>query len=237
MSKSKVFKFKQFEIAHQESAMKVGTDGVLIGAWVNINNCKTILDIGTGSGLIPLMLAQRSKAAITAIEIEEDAFKEACSNVKQSPWSDQIEIVHIDLKKFCEKTSKKFDLIISNPPFFFGTTALEKRSLARDNKHLSLESLIHSARKMLSTNGKMAFILPIQQEDSLKLLMDQENLFLEEMCYVQGNLNSKPKRILTIISKFEVHETKKSTLAIELENRHQYSKEYQNLTREYYLNF
>ena len=117
--KNPLFRFKQFQIDQSKSAMKIGTDGVLLGAWTSVNcKPKTILDIGSGTGLIALMLAQRTASSIIkAIEIEEDAAAEAAANFKDSPWSDRLELIHADILNYTQKSIETFDLIVSNPPF------------------------------------------------------------------------------------------------------------------------
>ena len=112
------FKFKQFTIHQDKCAMKVGTDGVLLGAWAECANAKGILDIGTGTGLIALMIAQRSNAKIDAVEIDETASKQAKENIKKSLWNDRIEILNISFQDFSKSTNEKYDLIVSNPPYF-----------------------------------------------------------------------------------------------------------------------
>src|SRR5690606_21649535 len=112
----KPLRFKQFEIYQEQTAMKVGTDGVLLGAWTKVGSAKTILDVGCGTGLLSLMLAQKSNARITAVEIDQNAFEEAKLNISISPWSNQIELIHANFEQF--NTVNKFDIIICNPPFF-----------------------------------------------------------------------------------------------------------------------
>lgn len=132
------FQFKEFTVFHDKCAMKVGTDGVLLGAWTECDNCKDMLDIGTGCGLIALMLAQKSAAFIDAIEIDNTAAIQAADNFKNSKWSNRLTIIHKSLQVHANSTSKKYDLIVSNPPFFENSlkTPLASRNIARHNEHL-----------------------------------------------------------------------------------------------------
>src|SRR5664280_2075596 len=118
MGRNKWFEFKQFRVEQSKAAMKVGTDGVILGAWTSVDNASRILDVGTGTGLIALMLAQRSNAAIDAVEIDDDAYCEAKFNFEQSPWKERLKIFHSDFNAFSKEYGHQYDLIVSNPPFF-----------------------------------------------------------------------------------------------------------------------
>ena len=195
------FDFKQFRVYHDHCAMKVGTDGVLLGAWAPIKNVKRILDIGTGSGLISLMLAQRSEAEIVGVELDEPASIQATQNVEQSPFASRITIVNADIMKFV--TNEKFDLIVSNPPFFID--ALEcpnkQRSQARHTSSLPLHQLIEVSYNLLNDNGLFAVILP----------NDVANTFLNEcivkhftpirITAVKTTPRKAPKRMLIALKK------------------------------------
>src|SRR5690554_5393184 len=131
--------------------MKVGTDGVLLGAWTKVGGAKTILDVGCGTGLLSLMLAQKSNARITAVEIEQNAFEEAKLNISISPWSNQIELIHSDFEQF--DTKNKFDIIICNTPFFKGKAEHNSRSTARQNIFLPFDLLILKSAELLANKG------------------------------------------------------------------------------------
>lgn len=154
------FKFKQFTIEQELCAMKVGTDGCLLGAWFDTNSCSRILDVGAGTGLISLMAAQRSTAQITGIEIEKDAAKQAVENVKKSPWSNRVEIICEDFTKF--STPYPFDAIASNPPFFTNSLkcSSDKKTLARHNDTLSPEKFFKKSKELLAANGKISIVIP-----------------------------------------------------------------------------
>ncbi len=142
--------------------MKVGTDGVLLGAWADCDNAKRILDIGTGTGLIALMMAQRSQAQIDAIEIDEHASEQAIENVNRSPWASRVNVINKSLQDYSKVENKAYDLIVSNPPYFQNSMFApdKKRTDARHNSNLELEDLLKGAKKLLSNDGKLSIILP-----------------------------------------------------------------------------
>ena len=174
------FKFKQFNVHHDRCSMKVGTDGVLLGAWVNVSGCKNILDVGTGSGVIALMLAQRTSAytKIEAVEIEEEDAAQAKENVAQSSWSEKIKVTNQSLQNFI--SNKTFDLIVSNPPYFINSklSPSVKRSQARHTGSLSYVELISSAIKLLNPSGKLAVILPFEEGKQFESLANKNNLHI-----------------------------------------------------------
>ncbi len=163
---NKPFKFKQFEINQDKCAMKIGTDGVLLGAWTSIQqNPFSILDIGAGTGIIALMLAQRSHAElIDAIEIDGDAYEQCVNNFEQSPWGDRLFCYHASLDEFVAEIEDQYDLIISNPPFYSEDYKSEnqQRDLARFNDALPFDHLIESVSKLLSENGIFSVIVPVR---------------------------------------------------------------------------
>ncbi|MDP2113785.1 MAG: methyltransferase, partial [Bacteroidota bacterium] len=164
MPRNNYFQFKQFRIIQDKSAMKVGVDGVLLGVWANVSGAKRILDIGTGTGLIALMMAQRNAdARIDAVEIEPDAFQEAVYNIQQSPWNERIQIELCSFQEFAGKAGLKYDLIVSNPPYFTNghKAPLENRATARHSDSLSLGDLISGAIGLLNETGKIALVLPV----------------------------------------------------------------------------
>ena len=232
------FRFKQFTIAQNKSAMKVGTDGVLLGAWTRCYEAVNILDIGTGTGLIALMLAQKSKAGITALEIDEDASEQAIQNVNNSPWSNRIQVYQTAVQDFCKKTSSHFDLIVSNPPYFQQSLKNPgiKRSLARHNDSLPFGELITAVRVLLQHNGRFTVILPADSWSQFNNLAGQSGLFPTRKLLVKPNLKLPPKRVLVEYTyKDTVCET--DEIAIEMYNRHDYTPEYKELTRDFYLAF
>ena len=228
------FKFKQFKVAQDKSAMKIGTDGVLLGAWSGLENSRNILDIGCGTGLICLMAAQRNPSSlITGIELEVNAFKQATENCKKSKWSNRISIIYSSLQSF--NSSSKFDLIISNPPFFSGSTESEdsERNLARNTHTLPFKYLIEKSKALLDKNGKFIVIIPFASKTKFCDLANNNNLFLNKICFIKGNISSPIKRIMMEFS-FAKSKLIKEELTIEVD-RHQYTKEYISLCKDFYL--
>jgi tRNA1Val (adenine37-N6)-methyltransferase len=234
LSMSKPFHFKQFVIHHANAAMKVGTDGVLLGAWANVANANTILDIGTGTGLIALMMAQKSEnAKITAIEIDEDAYLEAKENVKLSHWNNRVEVLLGNIQNHQLET--KFDVIISNPPFYNSTfKQLElKRAMARHTQSLSYNDLLMNTCRLLNNNGLSYFIIPFEEEENFVSIANEYNLFPKEICRVKGNYETEFKRSLLCLS-FENNAPKICTLVIE-KLRGVYTEGYIDLVKDFYL--
>ncbi|MCM2302429.1 MAG: methyltransferase [Flavobacteriaceae bacterium] len=233
---SKPFRFKQFTIQQDQTAMKVGTDGVLLGAWVSLENPESILDIGSGTGLIALMLAQRSDAIqIDAIEIEAHAYEQAVENFENSDWSDRLFCYHASLQDFVDEIDEKYDLIVSNPPFY--TDAYEsinkQRSLARFESALPFEELIESTAKLLSKNGNLALITPYKEEEKVLKIALKNELFPQKITRVKGTANSEIKRSLLLFS-FQENTPEIDELIIEL-SRHQYTDAFKELVKDFYL--
>ena len=238
--KSKPFKFKEFTIQQDKSAMKVGTDGVLLGAWCTVDTYPdSILDIGAGTGVIALMLAQRSDAmTIDAVEVDTDGYEQTVENFEKSDWGDRLFCYNATFQDFADEIAaeeERYDLIVSNPPFYTDEyeTNNEARNKARFTTSLSFEELNLGVSKILSLLGKYVVIIPFKEEDSFINLAKQHNLFLNRVCRVQGNKLSEIKRSLLEFS-FSKTEIKTEHLIIE-NARHQYTKEYIELTKDFYL--
>ena len=232
------FKFKQFTIYQNNCAMKVGTDGVLLGAFARIKGIKTILDIGTGTGLIALMLAQRSNANITAIEIEKQASNQAKINIEKSIFKKQINIKNISLQRFYKKNIEKFDLIVSNPPYFQNSykSDTNERTIARHTTELTYNELISISAKILNNNGYICIIIPKDEEGNIEKISKINKLFIIEKINIKPTSQKPSKRIIITFSKIKKL-LKESEIIIETTGRHNYSKEYINLTKDFYLNF
>lgn len=218
--------------------MKIGTDGVLLGAWTPIeNNPNSILDIGTGTGIIALMLSQRSSAEqIDALEIDEDAYEQAVDNFENSPWSDRLFCFHAALHEFVEDPEDEYDLIVSNPPFYTDDykSATEQRDLARFADAMPFENLIEAAALLLSENGIFAVIIPFKEEDGFLALAKEYALFPMKITRVKGTPTSEIKRCLLAFSRNEILNFQIDELIIEIA-RHIYTPEYIELTRDFYL--
>lgn len=233
-----MFQFKQFLVLQDQCAMKVGTDGVLLGAWTPMeNNPKSILDIGTGTGIIALMLAQRSKAIqIDALEIDEKAYEQATDNFENSPWSDRLFCFHAGLDEFIEEPEDEYDLIVSNPPFYSEDykTNDKNRDLARFQDAMPFEELIESADLLLSENGIFAVIIPFKEEQNFIDLCAEVELFPIKITRVKGSFTTPTVRSLLAFKRFEMSILTSDELVIEI-NRHEYTNEYIELTKEFYL--
>ena len=235
---SKIFRFKQFEIQQEQSSMKVGTDGVLLGAWVPVGHMKRILDIGCGSGLITLMLAQRNSTAIVhGIEIDELSWREAKGNAAACPWAARIHLFHQSIQEYAGRSDSKYDLIISNPPFFSGGTfsANHDRNQVRHTIKLSHGDLLASARQLLQPEGKFCVILPFIEGLRFQELANQYGLFCTHQTEVQPHTNKSVHRLLL---QFERQQqiTQKDSLIIQKGGRHEYTDAYIALTKDFYLN-
>jgi len=229
----KPFRFKQFFVDDSTCAMKVGTDGVILGAWVNVSATASILDIGTGCGLIALMVAQRSKASITAIDIDEGAALQSTKNFRTSPWKERMESFHTAIQQF--HPDHLFDLLISNPPFFRNALKApeQKRSIARHNDTLSYESLLFAVDRLLDVNGSFAFILPVEEAYGVITMASTYQLHLNRCCTVFSKEDKMANRIMAEISRKE-SEVKKETLVIR-DKDNQYTAQYKELTKDFYL--
>lgn len=237
--RGKGFTFKQFHIDHSRCAMKVGTDGTLLGAWASLPDGEgAILDIGTGTGLIAIMAAQRApEAHITAIDIDTDCVEQARDNVSATPWSDRIEIVGSPLQEFFP--SHTFDSIISNPPYFIDSLLSPDaaRTTARHTTTLSFEDLVGGVLRLLAEDGTFSLILP-PTEYGRFLSEARGRLFEKRRCEVWSTPESGVKRIMAELTKTPPQDSPLvSRLIIEDKGPMGYSDEYKTLTRDFYLKF
>lgn len=199
---SSAFRFKQFSVDHQKSSMKVGVDAVLLGSWAKSFGDR-ILDVGTGCGIIALMMAQRNpKAHITAIDIDDQSIEEATHNFEHSPWADRLIAQLADFNKFFPKHGL-FDLIISNPPFFHsGINDLSSARLrARHEGDLNLSSLLDRSHSLLKAGGRMALIFPYERYDSFVRLLDDKQFSLLRVCHVRNKEKKGFKRSMVEVVK------------------------------------
>lgn len=236
--RGKGFTFKQFHICHERCAMKVGTDGTLLGAWATLpHEARHILDIGTGSGLIAIMAAQRHLSAnISAIDIDDDCIVQARENIDACPWCDRIDLHHTPLQDFHPK--HKFDVIVSNPPYFVDSLLSpdDKRSTARHTSTLSFDELTAGVVRLLAPNGTFALILP-PAESKLFLTAARGKLYLTRCTELWSTPQSGVRRVL-----MELQTTPPDTipttdrLCIEDEAKN-FSDEYRALTKDFYLKF
>jgi len=232
------FRFKQFEIQQDQCAMKVGTDGVILGAWTDLEQAKKALDIGTGTGLLALMLAQRSALIhIDAIEIEEKSAQQAASNFVNSQFSSRIQSVEISFNKYLKKLEKPFyDLIICNPPYFSSSLRPpeKERSMARHDDTLSLEELFEGVATILLPEGKLSLVLPAELKEKSRVLAAKYSLFPVRVLRIKPTPEKEEKRMCLEYG-FKAGDCKEETLIIEAGGRHVYSDAYIELTKDFYL--
>jgi tRNA1Val (adenine37-N6)-methyltransferase len=240
MGRNNWFQFKQFRIVQEHSAMKVGTDGVLLGAWVDVSRAKSILDIGAGTGVVSVMLAQRTGAGttITGLEIEKNAATEAAENARKSKWNNRILTQHISFQEFAETCSGQFDLIVSNPPFFSNSQKSKNDSLAmaRHNHLLPLSDLVQCSAKLLAPNGKLAVILPVNQAREFIQICSAEKLFVQRLTEVRPDNLKAPHRYLMEFGRKRCV-AEKETLCIHTDDGSDFTEHYKTVTRDFYLAF
>lgn len=230
------FQFKKFIIHHDRCAMKVGTDGVLLGAWANAENARRILDIGAGSGLISLMLAQRyPSASVVGIDIDEDAIAQAKENAELSPWKDRVELFVADVCEFSKNENMQFDAIVSNPPYFEEKVHCPdgQRNAARHTQGLSFADLLDSAKRLLAPEGGFSVVLPSNAYDTFVSLAAERHLYVRRCTKVFTKPGIPAKRVLVELGhgivRAELHD-----LYIEVAPRI-HSDEYVALTKGFYL--
>lgn len=231
------FTFKQFFVAHDRCAMKVGTDGVLLGAWAPVANVRRMLDIGCGSGLIALMLAQRTPAHVTidAVELESSAAQQAHENVQASPWADRITVHHQDILSWSEQRAKRYSLIVSNPPFFVPgmVSSSVERDTARSTVTLDHAGLLRCAAQLIEEEGIFCVILPTEAGETLTQLAQSEGWHLRFRYDVSPYAQCSPNRILLGFSP-TAGETLQERLAIRDEDK-SYSADWLSLVKDFYL--
>lgn len=233
------FRFKQFDIYHDKCAMKVGTDGVLLGAWCNTGKAARVLDIGAGSGLIALMIAQRNAGCIIdAVEIDGASCLQAEANILRSPWKSRIRVHHISFQEFCIGKSATYDLIVSNPPFFQNSlqNPAPDRSVARHSTSLPVRDLISGIMGLLDAGGRYCMIMPVPEARKFIGKAQEKGLYCRAITSVIPNPGKPPKRLLLEFTRHD-GELKSSELIVELGRRHEYSAEFKELTGDFYLRF
>jgi len=230
------FTFKKFTVNQSEAAFKVGTDGVLIGACADITDASAILDVGSGTGLIALMLAQRSGALIHAIEPDHDSFIQCCENINNSPWKNRIMAEESSLQDFCPAI--KYDLIITNPPFFSGSLKNpdQRKSSARHNDTLSSSDILNSLDKLLTDNGKLQLILPYAEGNLFIAEAAGYGFYCHDILKIRPLPTSEIRRLILRFGRNRVRPSERF-LTIEKGRRHVFTEDYISLVKDFYLNF
>lgn len=231
------FRFRQFGLTQDRSAMKVGTDGVLLGAWARVDNCREVWDVGCGTGLLALMVAQRSKARILAIEIDNGAAMDARDNIASSPWADRISLTVCDATAITPQPGRQPDLIICNPPFFANSLKAPDamRSAARHESSLGCTGIVALASRVLSDSGRLAMITPADRYDDVMFESSIRRLHplrITEVCSREGKA---PNRLLWELARVSGPSVRDSISIRDASNC--YTEEYVALTSDFYLNF
>lgn len=235
MASNSYFQFKQFVVNQEDCAMKVGTDGVLLGAWFDFKENGSVLDIGTGTGLIALMAAQRGADSVVAVEIDEKAARQAAENVASSKWKDIVTVVHSDIA--CFSDDKRFDAVVCNPPFFRDSLRSPDsvRSQARHNDTLSYEKLAEMANCLLSDSALFSLVLPYDMADTFISVAAKNGLYLCKRTNVVTRKGNLPKRVLLSLCKqVKVCVTDELVMFDELNNE---TSEYISIVRDFYLKY
>lgn len=236
------FAFKKFNIKQDKCAMKVGTDAVLLGAWVNPNGSKSILDVGTGTGVISLMLAQKTSASITAIDIDKESTDQARLNVAESIFSGQINVQHISFQELAQNSQTKYNLIVTNPPYFIDSwKSTGSRNIARHADLLSFEDLLQGVKKLLDEKGKFCLILPKKEAELFRAMAESKGLYLSKLMRIRTRPDKDTEKRHLMQFEFKESEFSESTLIIEEdgpnESHRHYTQAYKDLTKDYYQNF
>lgn len=231
------FTFKQFFVAHDRCAMKVGTDAILLGAWAPVPQTGCVLDIGCGSGIITLMLAQRSPDAVTfeAVEVEAEAGAQAEENRQASPWASRISVVNRDIEAFTAQTASRYAVIVSNPPYFASGSACrnEARSKARYTESLSHETLLQCAASLLEPEGRFCVVLPSQVASDFCITACQQGWSIRQRLAVRERAENQPHRELLTLAR-QAGPCERQTLIVRAANG-SYSYDFRALTKDFYL--
>jgi tRNA1Val (adenine37-N6)-methyltransferase len=231
------FNFRQFTVKQDKTAFKVGTDSVLLGACADTAGTKEVLDIGTGTGLLAMMIAQRSEALITAIEPDKLSYEQAVENISACKWADRIRVINSDLLEFSRENRDKFDMIITNPPYFRNSLLNPDpvKSSARHSFSLSSEDILKSASLLLKSDGSLQLIMPYEEGTVFIAEAGIHGFYCNIILKIKPNPTGK---IIRMIMKFE--KVKKQVyekfLTIETGTRHRYTEEYKEVTKEFYIN-
>lgn len=231
------FFFKKFGLFHHRSTMKIGTDAILLARWIEVSENDNVLDIGTGCGLIPLMLAQKGIKSADAVEIDKDSYEEAAQNFSNSAWKSQLIAINEDVKEYAAHCEKKYDLVVSNPPFFFGDNIPEKakKGLARHTNTLSYSDLLSAAKKIMKPSGRFALVLPARESKTFLKEAENQGFYLEKELLIVPIEGKEPNRINMQLVVNQVNNVDSETFVLRYPD-HSFTKEYKDFLKDYYLN-
>ena len=230
------FFFKKFGLFHHRSTMKIGTDAILLGRWTEVSENDEVLDIGTGCGLIPLMLAQKGIKSADAVEIDNDSYEEAAQNFSNSAWNSRLSAIHDDIKHYAEICEKKYDLVVSNPPFYFGDNIPEKakKGLARHTNTLSYNDLLSSVKKIMKPEGRFSLVLPAIESKTFLKDAENQGFYLEKELLIVPIEGKEPNRINMQLVVNQANSIKTETFVLRHPD-HSFTKEYKDFLKDYYL--
>ena len=235
MTDVRPFHFKHFSLFHHRSTMKVGTDAILLGRWVEVRPSDVVLDIGTGCGLLPLMLSQKGVSQVDAVDIDAASIEEATINFEASQWRDRLQAICTDITDY--QTDKKYDLIVSNPPFFnrYSKCDSERKSRARHNDvTLSYESLCAVVSRLLKPDGRFALVLPINASVEFLKVAEKSGLFLHKRMTIIPIEGREPNRLNLESSRSKPVEILESSFMIR-DNDNQFTEQYRDYLKDFYL--
>lgn len=238
LTKKNSFKFKQFEVAQDNTAMKVNSDGVLLGAWARTEDASSVLDIGTGTGVIALMCAQKNNdARIVGIEIDEDSCVQAAANFEQSPWSTNLSLVSDPIQKYGKESGEKFDHIISNPPFFSGGTLSENqpKNIVRHTVKLSHGDLLLAIRRLLSPEGRVSIILPVIEGLRFIEIVERYRFYITRKTLMRPRAGKPAERILFEFTQAKSKGCDENEIVMYEDGTKEYTAEYKEMTGDFYL--
>lgn len=230
------FFFKKFGLFHHRSTMKIGTDAILLARWTEVSDNDDVIDIGTGCGLIPLMLAQKGIKSADAVEIDNDSYEEAAQNFSNSAWNSRLSAIHDDIKHYAEICEKKYDLVVSNPPFYFGDNIPEKakKGLARHTNTLSYNDLLSSVKKIMKPEGRFSLVLPAIESKTFLKDAENQGFYLEKELLIVPIEGKEPNRINMQLVVNQVDSIKTETFVLRHPD-HSFTKEYKDFLKDYYL--
>ena len=235
MTDARPFHFKHFSLYHHRSTMKVGTDAILLGRWTEVNPTDVVLDIGTGCGLLPLMLSQKGVAHMDAVDIDKASIEEASINFEASQWCEHLKAYCVDIVDF--QTDKKYDLIVSNPPFFnrFSKCDSERKSRARHNDAgLSYDTICHEVCRLMQPEGRFAVVLPVDVSTDFLNTAEQYGLYLHKRMTIIPIEGKEPNRVNLELGFGKCDNVREETFVIRDADK-RFTAQYEEFLKDYYL--